>query len=351
MPETVLKAALIGCGGRGRGHLETLNAFDDVQFVAVCDPVVELRDRIADEHAVPGRYDDIEEMLSNEELDLAVVATPAHLNGACALPVIQAGVHTLLEKPPGLSGAETEGLRDAANASGAKVLVGWNRRFQSLICKARNMIEERGPVTQIVAEFHKSMTRLRERPFPDHLLDNFIYETPIHAIDLARALAGSSPVAELHAVARRSNSRFVDVYAALIRFENGCVAQFIANFTTDARLERYEIHGRDCSAYLEGVKEAVVQRDGKREVFNTVESGGTAEQARFLIDCIKEDRPVGPAGSGTGRGGRDDETGRSHPCGVTRLIPCGVTRLIRVQLQDLPSLRHLDKRTVSMVGC
>ena len=298
MPETVLKAALIGCGSRGRGHLETMKTFDDLRIVAVCDPVKELRDRVTEENAVSRRYGDIEDMLSKEDLDLAVVATPAHLNGQCALPVIQAGVHTLIEKPPGLSGAEAEGLRDAANASGAKVLVGWNRRFHSLICKARGMIEERGPVTQIVAEFHKSMTRLRERPFPDHLLDNFIYETPIHAIDLTRSLAGSSPIAELHAVARRAHSRYVDVYAALIRFENGCVAQLTANFTTDARLERYEIHGRDCSAYLEGVKRAVVQRDGYTEVLDAVESAGTAEQARFLIDCIKENRPVGLPASG-----------------------------------------------------
>lgn len=292
MPESVLKAALIGCGGRGRGHIETLNTFGDLDFVAVCDPVEELRGRVAAENAVPRQYEDIDEMLSKEDLGLAVVATPAHLNGKCALPVIQAGVHTLIEKPPGLSGAEAEALRDAAKASGAKVLVGWNRRFHSLICKARRMIEERGPITQIVAEFHKSMTNLQARGYPDHLLDRFIYETPIHAIDLTRSLAGSSPIAELHAVARRANSRFVDVYAALIRFENGCVAQLTANFTTDARLERYEIHGRDCSAYLEGVRRAVVQRDGKEEVFDTVESAGTAEQARFLVDCIKEDRPV-----------------------------------------------------------
>ena len=292
MPDTVLKTALIGCGGRGRGHIEALKTFDDLQFVAVCDPVEALRDRVAGENAVPRKYEDIGVMLAKEDLDLAVIATPAHLNGRCALPVIQAGVHTLLEKPPGLSGAETEGLRDAADRSGAKVLVGWNRRFHSLICKARGMIEERGPITQIVAEFHKSMTGLRKRGFPDHLLDRFIYETPIHAIDLTRSLAGSSPIAELHAVARRANSRFVDVYAALIRFENGCVAQLTANFTTDARLERYEIHGRDCSAYLEGVRRVVVQRDGKEEVLNEVESGGTVEQARYLVDCIREDRHV-----------------------------------------------------------
>lgn len=298
MEVKLLKAALIGCGARGKGHLETLKQFDDVNVVAVCDPFEKARDSIAKDYDIPYKYAMIDEMLSKHELDLVVVATPAHLNGACALPVIEAGINTLLEKPPGLSGSETARLRDAANNSGAKVLVGWNRRFHSLIQKAHGIIKAAGPITQIVAEFHKSMTHLKTRGYPEDLLDNFIYETPIHALDLSRHLAGSSPVAEVHAVARRATSQYVDVYAALIRFENGCVAQFTGNFTTDARLERYEIHGKDCSAYLEGVNKLVLKRDGDEEIYDRLESSGTAEQARFLIDCIKENKPVGLPAAG-----------------------------------------------------
>ena len=136
MEVKLLKAALIGCGARGKGHLETLKQFDDVNVVAVCDPFEKARDSIAKDYDIPYKYAMIDEMLSKHELDLVVVATPAHLNGACALPVIEAGINTLLEKPPGLSGSETARLRDAANNSGAKVLVGWNRRFHSLIQKA-----------------------------------------------------------------------------------------------------------------------------------------------------------------------------------------------------------------------
>ena len=203
MPETVLKTALIGCGGRGRGHIEAMKAF--ATTFGSSPSAIPWRNCAAGsppEHAVPRQYEDIGGYAGERGTGPGrAVATPAHLNGKCALPVIQAGVHTLIEKPPGLSGAEAEGLRDAANASGARVLVGWNRRFHSLICTARRMIEERGPITQIVAEFHKSMTGLAARGFPEHLLDRFIYETPIHAIDLTRSLAGSSPIAELHAVA------------------------------------------------------------------------------------------------------------------------------------------------------
>ena len=48
-------------------------------------------------------------------------------------------------------------------------------------------------------------------------------------------------------------SGYRDVHAALVAFENGVVAQLIHNYTTNARLERYEIHGHEISAYLEGV--------------------------------------------------------------------------------------------------
>ena len=34
-----LRVAVIGCGGRGRGHLKILSEFDDTTLVAVCDPI------------------------------------------------------------------------------------------------------------------------------------------------------------------------------------------------------------------------------------------------------------------------------------------------------------------------
>ena len=188
--------------------------------------------------------------------------------------------------------AEARALRDAAERSGAKGIVGFQRRFNSVLVQARRMVEARGPVVQLVGEFHKSMSRIEAGgTFPPAVLENILLETPIHAIDLLLALAGSD-VAEVHSVRRRALHRYVDVYAAQIVFENGCVAHLIANYTTDARLQRYEIHGRDISAYLEGISEGVVFCDGERHTLTLGGKNDTADQARFFLDCIKEDRPV-----------------------------------------------------------
>ena len=42
----------------------------------------------------------------------------------------------------------------------------------------------------------------------------------------------------------------------------------------------------------------VLKRDGDEEIYDRLESSGTAEQARFLIDCIKENKPVGLPAAG-----------------------------------------------------
>ena len=285
-----LRVAVIGCGGRGRGHMKILSEFDDTDLTAVCDPVEAARNTAADTFNVSNRYESIDELLDNETLDAIFVATPAHLNGEAALPCFERGVHTLLEKPPGMSVSETIALRTAAAQTGAKGMVGWNRRFHPIIVEAKRQVTARGPVTQIVGEFHKSITRLTGR-FPEHLMDNMFLETPIHALDTIRAVA-EADVQEVHSVVQRAISDYKDVHAALILFDNGCVAQHIANYTTDARLERYEIHGRDISAYLEGVSHGTVLCDGTQHKLTGAGTGGTVEQNRYFLDCVKSDTPV-----------------------------------------------------------
>ena len=115
-----LQVALIGCGGRGLGHARVVQEFDDVDLVAVCDPVEASRNAAGDEFNTAGRYASVDEMLDAESLDAVFVATPAHLNGQAALPCLERGVNTLLEKPPGMSVAETTTLRRCCCSHGCQ---------------------------------------------------------------------------------------------------------------------------------------------------------------------------------------------------------------------------------------
>ena len=289
-----LKVAVVGCGPKGGQHAGILASCDDVELVAVCDPVQAAREALGDKHGIARRYADVHALLAAEALDAAWVAPPPHLNAAVALPCLEYGVNTFLEKPPGMSAAETSGLRDAAARTGVQGMVGWNRRMHPLIVQAQELVRARGPVVQLVGEFHKSLTAFERRgKYSDSFLDNMMWESINHSVDVVRAMAHSE-VAEVHSVVRRALHKYKDVFGALVLFENGCLAHLIFNWTSDARLERYEIHGRDISAYLEGVNQAVVFCDGERRELPRPQTGGTEEEDRYFLDCVKTGARVEP---------------------------------------------------------
>ena len=286
-----LKVAIVGCGGRGRGHARHIAGLDGVRLEAVCDPRAAPRRALAAEFGIPHQYDEPRQMLAAGSVDAVVVSAPPELNFAAALPCLEADVDTLVEKPPGLRVAETRRLQEAAARSGARCMVGWNRRFNPLIVEARQRVAERGPLVTVVGEFHKNLVQIEaEGKLTEPVLARFLYETPIHAIDTLRVLAGS-PAGEVHALSRSAVSRHRDVFGALIQFENGCVGHLVANVTSGARLERYELHGAGISAYLEGVSRGqVVEDDAVTELSLTADS--TLEQDRFFLDCVRAGRPI-----------------------------------------------------------
>ena len=288
-----IRVGVIGCGGRGKHHLQRLSEFDDVEVVGIADASADARAQVGETYGVERQFDEIGALLDQVEVDAVFLATPAHLNAPTAAISLERGVDTLLEKPPGLSAEETRRLRDVAATSGARGMVAWDRRFNPWIVEARAAIAEKGPLIQLVGEFHKPNKTIDDPRFPESLKDNMLLETPIHSIDVVRAMAGSD-VAEVHSVVRRATGDYKDVHAALIRFDNDVVAQLTHNYTSGGRLERYELHGDGISAYLEGIRGGTIHTVGDDpQPMATDRPDGATAQARYFLDCVRDHRPVG----------------------------------------------------------
>ncbi len=282
-----MRIGIVGCGRRGLSHAELFDAHPLADVAAVCDPFENSRSAAA-ARFVANEYSAVTEMLASEHLDAVVVAAPAHLNTVTALPIIESGIPTLLEKPPGLNVADVEGLAEASVRSGGRVMVGFDRRFNPFVRAAQSSIAMRGQVTQIVAEFHKDIRDFtQDRRFDETLLDRLLLESPIHSVDLITHLA-DSPVSSVRSVVNRVGSDYRDLHAALVEFESGCVAQFTACLTAGGRLERYEIHGNEVSAYLEGVHSGSITEDGQSsDIVATVEGkASTHLQDEYFINAV-----------------------------------------------------------------
>ncbi len=69
------RAALIGCGGRGRPHLQAYEHLNEGRAVACCDRVPERAENLAAEFGI-NAYADAAEMLTAEKPDIVHIATP-----------------------------------------------------------------------------------------------------------------------------------------------------------------------------------------------------------------------------------------------------------------------------------
>lgn len=284
-----LKVGLAGYGRRGRGHIRAINELETARITSISDPVEDARKAALDEIEHVSVYATVSEMVDSGDVDAVIVTAPAHMNNVVAMGAVERGMPVLIEKPPALSLEGVIELREATERSGSKVMVAFNRRFNPLIRTAMDVIRESGQLRQIVAEFHKDIHDFTDDPrYSPTIFDLMLLESPIHSVDIVTHMAGAA-VSSTNAIVKRTVSRYRDVHAALIEFENEVVCQFTAAYTAGGRLERYELHGDYVSVYLEGVNQGWVLRGGERsdlEVPEKYENDGVA-QARCFVESVE----------------------------------------------------------------
>ena len=97
---TDIRAAVIGCGGKGTAHSRHLKG---VRLTAVCDPDNVALDRqkslSAKQKQKVSTYNDVRKLLEDKEVDAVVIATPNHWHTLAAIWALQAGKHVYVEKP------------------------------------------------------------------------------------------------------------------------------------------------------------------------------------------------------------------------------------------------------------
>lgn len=127
-----LRLAIVGLGKMGMLHWRTWQAIPDVELVAAVDTDMHKVSRITGE--LPGSHHRPEDLIG--AIDAAIIATPPDQHLPCALPLLNAGVHCLIEKPLALTLADSTKLITAAAMHHARLAVGHSERFNPEIRRA-----------------------------------------------------------------------------------------------------------------------------------------------------------------------------------------------------------------------
>jgi len=292
-----IRIGFVGAGGHAtRVHYPTLSQMgDEIDLVALADLDEERRNRVADEYDIPGRYASHQEMLEKAGLEAVYVCLPPRAVKPVVLDCLEARVHTFCEKPFGVSYDEAAEMAEAAEQAGVKTLCAYNRRYATVLIEAKKRVTERGPISQVLAEFHKNM--LRSGPYGDV---SIVITDIGHVVDCSRCLAGEA--VEVVPFVDEFQSDWKNVYTALIRFDSGAAGVLVANRASGSRYERFEVHGKGISAYVRAPQRLEVWTDGQKEptlieypeaagAINPawIEHYGYAPESRHFFQCIRED--------------------------------------------------------------
>ena len=158
---SALRVGVIGPGVRGKQHMRQVLAVEGVDLVAVAD-ILALRHAEAREIAPNIRaYFDHCEMLSAEDLDAVVIASPLHLHAQHFIDALEAGAHVYIEKTMAYSLEHAKRMREARDRFSSQVVqVG----IQSLSSGAAGDVplmladNKVGRITEIRANFYRNST-------------------------------------------------------------------------------------------------------------------------------------------------------------------------------------------------
>ena len=225
-----MKAAVIGVGHLGKHHARILASLPGISLAGVVDVDRDRAAQIAAEHGTTA-YADVREIPG---LQLAVIATPTESHASIALPLIEAGVHTLIEKPVAQTLAEADALIAAAKRAGVVLAVGHSERFNPAVAAARPYVNDPRFI-----EVHRLGTQIGRSMDIDVVLDLMI-----HDLDLILSLVPSE-VESVEAVGVPVLTPKIDIANARVRFANGCIANLTASRISKDQIRKIRFFQRE----------------------------------------------------------------------------------------------------------
>ncbi len=117
-----LRIAVIGCGGRGGGNLQSVSS---QHIAALCDVNKGNLDRAAADHRQAFVTNDFRRIFDRaDEFDAVVVSTCEHTHAFATLPALQLGKHVYCEKPLTYNVEEARIIREAAEKANVATQMG-----------------------------------------------------------------------------------------------------------------------------------------------------------------------------------------------------------------------------------
>lgn len=180
---------VIGCGRIGKVHANTIAALPGASLVAVADPFEKFGRTMAEEFGTKWESE-WESLLTNDAVRGVVIGSPTPFHAEQIIRCAEAGKDIFCEKPISNDLATIDRCLDAVARHDVRLLVGFQRRFDSNFIRIRDQIRM-GTIGQV--RTFSIVSRDPAPPSSDYLAKSggIFLDMQSHDLDMARFLTGA----------------------------------------------------------------------------------------------------------------------------------------------------------------
>lgn len=242
-----IRVGLVGFGYVSKTfHVPLISATDGYRIAAVSSSrPSEVKAALPQVEVV----EDPEDLMSRDDIDLVVIASPNETHAPLAEIGMRAGRNVVVEKPFTITTAEARHLGAVSSETGKLLAVFQNRRWDSDFLTVQDAIRE--DVTGRISQFESRIDRYRpqvrdrwrENPGPG---SGLLYDLGPHLIDQALVLFAIPDSVQATLAIQRDGAKTDDFFHIVLHY-GGMIATLQASSLVSGGTPRFAIHGERAS--------------------------------------------------------------------------------------------------------
>lgn len=222
-----IRFGLVGTGRIGRIHAQTLTQhIAGVELVAVTDVNIDSARSVASEYGVPHVAQDFQHILDDSSISAVAICSSTDTHAPFITTAANAGKHIFCEKPIAADLTVIDAALHAVEQAGVKLMIGFNRRFDSNHARIQQAIAGGEVGTPHLLHI---ISRDPSPPPIEYVKvsGGMFFDMTIHDFDMARFLLGE--VEEIYAAggvmvdARIGEAGDIDTAVITLKFASGAI--------------------------------------------------------------------------------------------------------------------------------
>jgi predicted dehydrogenase len=127
-----IRLGYVGCGFMAQKvHIPNLASIPGCELVALAEVRAELGRKVQDRYGIPRLYAYHLDLAAATDIEAVAVSADFSVQGEIARDLLAAGKHVFMEKPMAVSLAQADAILAAGRGSGARLMVGYMKRYDA----------------------------------------------------------------------------------------------------------------------------------------------------------------------------------------------------------------------------